>query len=83
MNERRMKWQYEPRTLRPLRRYWRHFVSSKAAVSCITECLRAQLESEGTNLSASIFYPSGGLLNTGIWTTMGRQPPSGLTFSFL
>lgn len=50
------------------------YASSKAAVSCISECLSAQLQSEGTNLSASIFYPSGGLLDTGIWTTDRNRP---------
>lgn len=50
------------------------YASSKAAVSCISECLAAQLHSEGTNLSASIFYPSGGLLKTGIWTTDRNRP---------
>lgn len=50
------------------------YASSKAAVSCLTECLSAQLQSEGTNLNASIFYPSGGMLNTGIWTTDRNRP---------
>lgn len=50
------------------------YASSKAAVSCISECLSAQLKSEGTNLGASIFYPSGGLLDTGIWTTDRNRP---------
>jgi NAD(P)-dependent dehydrogenase (short-subunit alcohol dehydrogenase family) len=50
------------------------YASSKAAVSCISECLAAQLESEGTLLSASVFYPSGGLLDTGIWTTDRNRP---------
>lgn len=50
------------------------YASSKAAVSCITECLAAQLESEGTRLRASIFYPSGGLLETGIWSTARNRP---------
>ncbi len=50
------------------------YASSKAAVSCITECLSAQLEGEGTNLSASIFYPSGGLLDTGIWNPDRNRP---------
>jgi NAD(P)-dependent dehydrogenase (short-subunit alcohol dehydrogenase family) len=50
------------------------YASSKAAVSCITECLGAQLQSENTNLRASIFYPSGGLLVTGIWTTDRNRP---------
>jgi NAD(P)-dependent dehydrogenase (short-subunit alcohol dehydrogenase family) len=50
------------------------YASSKAAVSTLTECLGAQLESEDTNLRASIFYPSGGLLKTGIWTTDRNRP---------
>lgn len=50
------------------------YASSKAAVSTITECLGAQLKSEGTKLGASIFYPSGGLLDTGIWTTDRNRP---------
>lgn len=50
------------------------YASSKAAVSCLTECLAAQLQTEGTNLGASIFYPSGGLLDTGIWTTDRNRP---------
>jgi len=50
------------------------YASSKAAVSCLTECLAAQLQSEGTKLGASIFYPSGGLLDTGIWTTDRNRP---------
>ncbi|MCX2981186.1 SDR family NAD(P)-dependent oxidoreductase [Halieaceae bacterium IMCC14734] len=50
------------------------YASSKAAVSCISECLAAQLESENTQLGASVFYPSGGLLDTGIWTTDRNRP---------
>lgn len=50
------------------------YASSKAAVSCISECLAAQLQSENTNLAASVFYPSGGLLDTGIWTTDRNRP---------
>ncbi len=50
------------------------YASSKAAVSCISECLAAQLQTEGTQLAASIFYPSGGLLDTGIWTTDRNRP---------
>ncbi|MFT6052263.1 MAG: NAD(P)-dependent dehydrogenase (short-subunit alcohol dehydrogenase family) [Halioglobus sp.] len=50
------------------------YASSKAAVSCLTECLAAQLLTEETNLAASIFYPSGGLLDTGIWTTDRNRP---------
>lgn len=50
------------------------YASSKAAVSTITECLGAQLQSEGTKLGASLFYPSGGVLATGIWTTDRNRP---------
>jgi NAD(P)-dependent dehydrogenase (short-subunit alcohol dehydrogenase family) len=50
------------------------YASSKAAVSIITECLGAQLIGRGTNLRAAIFYPSGGMLNTGIWTTKRNRP---------
>lgn len=50
------------------------YASSKAAVSILTECLGAQLQSEETKLKASIFYPSGGMLDTGIWTTERNRP---------
>lgn len=50
------------------------YASSKAAVSIITECLGAQLQSENTKLRASVFYPSGGVLDTGIWTTHRNRP---------
>lgn len=50
------------------------YASSKAAVSTITECLDAQLVGRGTRLRASIFYPSGGMLDTGIWTTKRNRP---------
>ena len=51
------------------------YASSKAAVSIMTECLAAQLVGRGTRLRAAIFYPSGGLLHTGIWTTKRNRPP--------
>jgi NAD(P)-dependent dehydrogenase (short-subunit alcohol dehydrogenase family) len=50
------------------------YAASKAAVSTMTECLAAQLESEGTALRASIFYPSGGLLRTGLWESDRTRP---------
>lgn len=50
------------------------YASSKAAVSIMTECLGAQLTGRGTKLRAAIFYPSGGMLNTGIWTTKRNRP---------
>jgi NAD(P)-dependent dehydrogenase (short-subunit alcohol dehydrogenase family) len=50
------------------------YASSKAAISILTECLDAQLAAE-TKLRAAIFYPSGGMLATGIWTTRRNRPP--------
>ena len=50
------------------------YASSKAAVSIMTECLAAQLVGRGTRLRAAIFYPSGGMLDTGIWTTKRNRP---------
>ncbi len=51
------------------------YAASKAAVSTLTECLAQQLISEGTDLRASILYPSGGLLRTGLWTADRNRPP--------
>jgi NAD(P)-dependent dehydrogenase (short-subunit alcohol dehydrogenase family) len=50
------------------------YASSKAAISILTECLAAQLVAAGTRLRAAIFYPSGGMLKTGIWTTRRNRP---------
>lgn len=50
------------------------YASSKAAVSIMTECLHAQLAGQDTKLKAGIFYPSGGLLKTGIWETKRNRP---------
>ena len=49
------------------------YAASKAAISTLTECLDAQLAAE-TRLRAAIFYPSGGMLATGIWTTRRNRP---------
>ena len=43
-------------------------------MTCLTECLAAQLESEETKFRAGIFYPSGGLLKTGLWTADRNRP---------
>ena len=51
------------------------YASSKAAVSSLTECLAQQFLTEGTRLRASIFYPSGGLLRTGLWESERTRPP--------
>ncbi len=50
------------------------YAASKAAVTILTECLASQLESESTKLRASIFYPSGGLLKTGLWESEKTRP---------
>ncbi len=50
------------------------YACSKAGVSIMTECLNAQLVGQNTKLRACIFYPSGGILPTGIWTTRRNRP---------
>lgn len=50
------------------------YAASKAAVSCFTESLDHNLISEGTRLRASVFYPSGGLLRTGLFTATRNRP---------
>jgi NAD(P)-dependent dehydrogenase (short-subunit alcohol dehydrogenase family) len=52
------------------------YAASKAAVSVLTECLAAQLAEEGAPIAASVFYPSGGLLRTGLWTSDRTRPPA-------
>ncbi|MDH3707873.1 MAG: SDR family NAD(P)-dependent oxidoreductase [Acidimicrobiia bacterium] len=50
------------------------YAASKAAVSCFTEALHHNLVSEDTLLRASVFYPSGGLLRTGLFTASRNRP---------
>ena len=50
------------------------YASSKAAASCFTEALNANLISEGTSLRASVFYPSGGLMDTGLFNAQRNRP---------
>ena len=50
------------------------YASSKAAVSCFTEALQHQLLLEDQDIGASIFYPSGGLMNTGLFTSQRNRP---------
>jgi NAD(P)-dependent dehydrogenase (short-subunit alcohol dehydrogenase family) len=50
------------------------YASSKAAVSCLTEALHHQLLMEGTGMGASVFYPSGGLLDTGLFDAARNRP---------
>ena len=51
------------------------YASSKAAVSCLTEALHHQLVTDGTRLGASVFSPSGGLMNTGLFNSHRNRPP--------
>ncbi len=50
------------------------YAASKAAVSCLTEAFAHQLADSETNVRAVIFYPSGGLLDTGLWTAQRNRP---------
>ena len=50
------------------------YAASKAAVSCFAEALQHNLSAEKTALRASIFYPSGGLLDTGLYTAARNRP---------
>ncbi len=50
------------------------YAASKAAVSCFTEALHHNLVSEGTQLRASVFYPSGGMMDTGLFTATRNRP---------
>jgi NAD(P)-dependent dehydrogenase (short-subunit alcohol dehydrogenase family) len=51
------------------------YAASKAAISCFTESLAHQFADTGTKLSAAVFYPSGGLMDTGLWTAQRNRPP--------
>ncbi|HMQ24811.1 MAG TPA: SDR family NAD(P)-dependent oxidoreductase, partial [Acidimicrobiales bacterium] len=51
------------------------YASSKAAVSCLTEAVAHQLQGETDGrVRAAIFYPRGGLLDTGLWTAQRNRP---------
>ena len=51
------------------------YAATKSALTTMTECLAAQLEAEGANVRAAVFYPSGrGLLDTGLWTSDRNRP---------
>lgn len=51
------------------------YAASKAAVSCFTEALAHNLIADGTRLRASVFYPSGGLIDSGLYTADRNRPP--------
>ena len=51
------------------------YAASKCAATCLTECLAAQLDAAGADVTAAVFYPSGrGLLDTGLWTSDRNRP---------
>lgn len=50
------------------------YAASKAAVSCYTETLELNFRQQRTNLRAAVLYPSGGLLETGLWTAQRNRP---------
>ena len=53
------------------------YATTKAAVVTITECLWGQLRTAGSQVSASLLYPSTrtpGVLNTGIWKAGANRP---------
>jgi len=50
------------------------YASSKAAISCVTESLAHQLAAKGGRIGASVFYPSGGMLDTGLFTANRNRP---------
>ncbi len=54
------------------------YATTKAAVTCLTECLWGQLHEMGAKVTAHLLYPQGrspGMLNTGIWRP-GRHRPT-------
>jgi NAD(P)-dependent dehydrogenase (short-subunit alcohol dehydrogenase family) len=51
------------------------YASSKAAVSCFIEAVAHQLRSIDAPVGAHVFYPGGGLLDTGLWTASRNRPP--------
>jgi NAD(P)-dependent dehydrogenase (short-subunit alcohol dehydrogenase family) len=50
------------------------YAASKAAVSSFSETLQNQFLADGLKLRASVFYPSGGLLKTGMWEAEKLRP---------
>ncbi len=50
------------------------YAASKAAVSCFVESLQHNLISEQTQIRASVFYPSGGLMDTGLYSASRNRP---------
>jgi NAD(P)-dependent dehydrogenase (short-subunit alcohol dehydrogenase family) len=50
------------------------YAASKAAVTCFTEALQLNLVNQSDAVRASVFYPSGGLMDTGLYTAARNRP---------
>lgn len=50
------------------------YAASKAALTCFAESLNHNLINNNTALRASVFYPSGGLLDTGLYSAARNRP---------
>ena len=50
------------------------YAASKAALTCFAESLDHNLINNNTALRASVFYPSGGLLDTGLFSAARNRP---------
>lgn len=50
------------------------YAASKAAVSCFTEALQLNLAKVSETVRASVLYPSGGLMDTGLYTANRNRP---------
>jgi NAD(P)-dependent dehydrogenase (short-subunit alcohol dehydrogenase family) len=50
------------------------YAASKAAVSCFIESVAHQLRQIEAPVNAHVFYPGGGLLDTGLWTAARNRP---------
>ena len=50
------------------------YAASKAALTCFAESLDHNLINNNTVLRASVFYPSGGLLDTGLYSAARNRP---------
>ena len=50
------------------------YAASKAAVSCFIEAVAHQLQKVEAPVTAHVFYPGGGLLDTGLWTAARNRP---------
>lgn len=50
------------------------YAASKAAVSCFAEALQHNLVTHAPEVRASVFYPSGGLIDSGLYSAARNRP---------